>query len=89
MKETINMEFISIDDLEQLIEICPTIIGDIALKSMGYNAKCEVVVECEGGASYNICWKTPDGKEWIKTFDVEDILDSFKGKMMDLDIQIR
>ena len=89
MKETINMEFISIDDLEQLIEICPTIIGDIALKSMGYNAKCEVVIECEGGASYNICWKTPDGKEWIKTFDVEDILDSFKGKMMDLDIQIR
>ena len=89
MKETINMEFLAVDDLEDLIKICPTVIGDIALKSMGYNVKCEVVVECEGGGSYNICWVTPDGSEWIKTFDEEDILDSFKGKMMDLEINIR
>lgn len=88
MKETVNMEFIAVDDLEMLIEICPTIIGDIALKSMGYNAKCEVVVKCKDGG-YNIGWTTPDGREYIKTFDEEDILDSFKGKMLDLEINIR
>lgn len=90
MKETVNMEFLAVDDLEDLIKICPTVIGDIALKSMGYiDVRCELVIECEGGGSYNICWKTTDGNEWIKTFDIEDILDSFKGKMMDLEINIR
>lgn len=61
--------------------------GDVILQAMGYNAVCIMFCKCRTGG-YNLGWGLEDGKEYAKTFQTEEILKAFEGKLLKLDISV-
>lgn len=59
--------------------------GDIFLKCLGYNASCIDVYRCRSDElSINIAYSVGEDIEYIKTFLISEIIQSVKGKSVDI-----
>lgn len=88
MKSTVYLNKFTKEDLDKLADIDDPAIGDIILKCMHYNAVCTEFCKCKNGG-YNIGWMLENGEEFIQTFSEDEILQSLKGKVIDIEITIR
>lgn len=81
MKSTIALECTTKETIEAYASIRSCLFGQIILESMGYNGDCTCFCKCKAGG-YNIGWMIRTGDEFIKTFSLEEIVESFSGKIL-------
>lgn len=84
---TIALEYTTEETICAYASIGSTFFGDIILEAMGINGGCTVFCKCKNGG-VNIGWMTRTGDEFMRTFSLKEIIESFSGKILDITTEV-
>ena len=88
MTMQVALDLIPKETIDDYADIECTVFGDILVKALGINGGCTLFKHSKHDDCYILAWTTDDGEIYDARFDLDTIMRSLKGKIMEMTMDV-